>query len=192
MSTHWPARAIAAVAVLTLAALTTVVFILWLDDDDSETDETGTPRPSVSPPVVLSATPGIRLTPGATLRPSTPPPLGEPILPPGGPSAATELVAESVCSQVQLRTPFANLSWQPATNGGAEQRVVVSVARDGLERGIYTVGAALSTDAQSLIWNGTQPGINHFWWVLTLHAGGWAPSEMSEFLGATCEADVSE
>jgi hypothetical protein len=105
---------------------------------------------------------------------------------------ATSLRAQSVCSDVELRQPLAILDWAPAEDAGSEQTVVVSLARDGLERGAYSVIATLQPEENSFTWDAAQPGINHFWWVLTLQAGGWVPSAMSEFIGATCEADISQ
>ncbi len=114
-----------------------------------------------------------------------------PILPlnPDAPGAATHLQAEVDCSHTELRKGVAQLRWTPAARPGREQRVAVTIFRDGFERNAVELSEPLSSTQSSLVWKPTQPGVIHFWRVLSLQANGWAPSAVANFQGATCVAD---
>jgi hypothetical protein len=114
------------------------------------------------------------------------------VLPPGDGRAATGLQAEGTCSDVQVRKPLALMTWIIAGSPGGEQRVAVSLAPDGLGRGAFNVSGPLLAGEDSLVWDDIEPGINHYWWVLTRHDEGYVPSETAAFTGQTCEADNNQ
>ncbi len=117
-------------------------------------------------------------------------PQGIPILDPGGPGAATALHATSECSEAELRKGIAKLSWAVAPSSGSEQRVVMTIFRDGFIRGAFQTSGPLASQQAFLVWEGLEPGIIHFWRVLTLQAGGWVPSEITSFEAPTCVANM--
>lgn len=126
-------------------------------------------------------------TPTPTSTPSVPSDV--PILPPGGPGAATNLQSTTECSTDQPREGIAHLSWTLARNPGEAQRVDVTIVRDGFERGDFQSSPTLTPDESSFAWQPTSPGLIHAWRALTLHSDGWVPSETGTFQGATCVAD---
>lgn len=110
-------------------------------------------------------------------------------LPPGGPKAATNLVAKPDCDGVNPRKAIARLSWTPATKAGQEQRVVVTIFRDGFERGEFDISKVLKPGETNLVWDEIRGQAIHFWRVLTLHPEGWVPSVTARFEGPPCVSD---
>jgi len=140
-----------------------------------------------STPAALSGTPrSATPIPVSTLMPGTP------TLPVGGPGAATNLQSEATCSLEDPAKGIARLIWTPAERRGAEQRVALTTYVRGFDTGAFVTTGSLPPDQQSFVWERTGPGIIHYWWVLTLQTGGWAPSEVASFEGADCIADYAQ
>lgn len=117
-------------------------------------------------------------------------PSGIPVLAPGGAGAASDLEAKLGCNPADPGKGVATLNWSVAQSAGGEQRVVLTVYRDGFSRGAFQASGPLSPGQASLAWEGLEPGVIHFWRVLTLQSGGWAPSEIASFEGPTCVANM--
>jgi hypothetical protein len=111
--------------------------------------------------------------------------------PPGGPGAATQLMAKARCEEAGSRTGVADLSWLPAANSGSEERVALTIFPEGFDTGNFQVSPPLAAGAASYTWPKTNPGGVHRWRVLTKHGSTWTPSEISMFSGATCVADMA-
>jgi hypothetical protein len=110
-----------------------------------------------------------------------------PLLSPGEPGAATNLQAQVGCHKTELRKGIAKLSWTVPSSGG--QRVDVTIFRDGFEKGKFETSGPLPAGQTSLVWEGTDPGIIHYWRVVSLHADQSVSSEIASFEGATCVAN---
>src|SRR5688572_4989351 len=54
-----------------------------------------------------------------------------------GLAVATDLVAEAECSGTETRKAIAKLSWKVAKSPGSEQRVAITIFRDGFEKGTF-------------------------------------------------------
>jgi hypothetical protein len=104
-------------------------------------------------------------------------------------SMALGLEAKAECSQTELRKGIAKLSWKVAATPGIAQRVDVSIYRDGFATGNFETAGSLSPSQSSLEWQRLEPGIIHYYRVLTLHTHGWVGSEIASFEGPTCVAD---
>lgn len=153
------------------------------------------PSSTAIPTTAIRATSPTSTAPGGTpvantaLPPFSTLPPGTPILPPGGQGAATDLHAELTCSEADPRMGVASLSWRPATQLGVEQRVVLTIYRDGFERGDFGASETLKPDQTTVLWQPLSGQAIHYWRVLTLHSEGWVPSETMSFTGPTCVAD---
>ena len=128
-------------------------------------------------------------TTGPLVTSTTAPLGGQPVLAAGGPQAATQLQATATCRQGQPGQAFASLSWVPAAQRGSEQRVQVTIFRDGFERGSFRAGPVLSPDRATSDWEPLEGQAIHYWRVLTLHSEGWRPSQIGSFEGPTCPVD---
>jgi hypothetical protein len=104
-------------------------------------------------------------------------------------SMAVGLEAKTECSRTELRKGVAKLSWKVAATPGIAQRVDVSIYRDGFETGKFETVGSLPPSQASLAWERLDPGIIHYYRVLTLHTHGWVASETASFEGPTCVAD---
>src|SRR5688572_10615648 len=65
------------------------------------------------------------------------------VLNPGGPSAATHLRAEPRCDP-EKRTGIGRLRWEPADLPGSQQRVDITMFREGFQTGKFTSFGPLS------------------------------------------------
>jgi len=82
------------------------------------------------------------------------------------------------------------LAWTLAVPPGAEQLVALTTVRNGLDHGRYRLSKPLPPDRTEMVWEeDVEPGVVHYWRVLTRQADGWAPSETATFNGPTCVAD---
>jgi hypothetical protein len=125
----------------------------------------------------------IQLFKAQTLATMTPALLGK------SSSMALGLEAKTECSRTELRKGIANLTWKVAATPGIVQRVDVSLYQDGFETGNFETGGSLPPSQSSLVWQRLEPGIIHYYRVLTLHTHGWVTSETASFEGPTCVAD---
>jgi hypothetical protein len=156
---------------------------------------TRTPRATQTAPVIrpiFSATPEpVRATATSSATPAQFPvlPTGIPILTADGSRAATSLQASAECDPDEPWKGIATLNWTVARNPGSEQRVAVTIYRDGFEKGKFDVSEPLPSDHSLLVWDRLSPGIIHFWMVLTRQVDGWVPSEQSSFEGPICAVD---
>jgi hypothetical protein len=110
-----------------------------------------------------------------------------PVLPAGGPGAATNLDAKVECSKTELRKGIAKLSWRAASIPGREQRIAVTIY--SFDSGQFETTGPLPSDQSSYVWDQLHGQAIHFWLVLNLHENGWLPSEIASFEGPTCVAD---
>jgi hypothetical protein len=105
--------------------------------------------------------------------------------------AATLLQARLDCDQGDFRKGIAELSWTVAPSRGVEQKVVITLLRDGFEKGDYESSERLPAKQSSLRWERLSGQAIHFWRVLTLlETGEWVPSETAQFEGPTCVRDA--
>jgi hypothetical protein len=114
-----------------------------------------------------------------------------PILPPDASRAARNLHVNAHCSINEPWKGIAELTWVPAMDRGLEQRVVMTVYRDGFEKGVFDASEMLSVDQSDLEWERLSPGIIHFWRVLTRYEDGWVPSDDSSFEAPVCAVDFA-
>ena len=118
------------------------------------------------------------------------PTLVYPILSEGGFKAATNLQSEVGCSEINPRKSFAKLSWIVAENPGTEQRIALTIFKDGFHKGNFQVSEPLSPNHTSIAWDQISGQAIHQWIVLTKHKDGWVPSETASFEGPLCIADM--
>ena len=126
----------------------------------------------------------------ATITPTVPtlsPTPDAPILEPGGPGAATNLLSEVECARPGLAV--AKLTWTPASDPGSAQRVDVTIYSFDTK---YDSSVLLPPDQASLVWDQLRGQAIHDWRVLTLQANGWVPSETAGFVGPTCLLEIQE
>jgi hypothetical protein len=116
-------------------------------------------------------------------------PIEIPVLPSDGARAAANLQSSTECDLEEPWKGIVRLSWAVARDRGSEQRVVVTIYRDGFETGKFDASEALPADQSLLVWERLSPGIIQFWMVLTRHGDGWVPSEQSSFEGPVCAVD---
>jgi hypothetical protein len=112
------------------------------------------------------------------------------ILAPGGPGAASGLVAELACGSTDPSQELLNLRWQPASSPGAAQLVEMTIFSEKFDDGRYDASSTLSPDQSTVVWDRVAPGAVHFWRVLTLHDQGWIPSAVARFTPGACIADM--
>jgi hypothetical protein len=147
----------------------------------------GTELSATLQPVATATTATVTTGPMPTHLPTLPPEI--PILPPDGSRAAANLQSTAECDRDEPWKGVAQLNWTVSANRGSEQRVIVTVYRDGFETGRFDTSGSLSSDQSSLAWEQLSPGIIHFWIVLTRHEDGWVPSEQSSFEAPVCAVD---
>lgn len=104
--------------------------------------------------------------------------------------AATELSAEIVCDPTVRRKGLAQLSWTPADPPGEEQRVVVTIFKEGFESGAFEESKALPADQETFLLESVHGQAIHRWRVLTVTATSENPSETALFEGPVCIGDV--
>jgi len=114
---------------------------------------------------------------------------GFPILDTAGSAAASGLQAMVGCSESEPRNGIAKLSWDIAPKSGSSQRVVMTIFRDGFITGRFQKSEPLASDETSLVWERLEPGIIHFWRVLTLQPDRWVASETATLDPPMCVAD---
>ena len=105
----------------------------------------------------------------------------------GSAAAATRLSSFADCSDTAR--PRARLSWRPAARAD-EQRVAVTIYRDGFERPRYQRSRALPAGKASLVWRRIQGQAIHRWVVLTRRGDRWTASRPAKFEGPGCVADM--
>lgn len=110
------------------------------------------------------------------------------ILSPGGPGAAISLKAGVRCDPVKV-TGTARLSWKVASPPGTQQRVDMTMFRDGFQTGNFMTLGPVPSDQSEMEFNSGEPGINYAWRVLTLTGEGWVPSEPARLPWPACPVD---
>ena len=106
-----------------------------------------------------------------------------------GPRAASELSAEPDCVDGEPGRGVVRLAWRPASDEGAEQRVIATIFRDGFERPAFEASGTLAPGRGTFEWYRVHGQAIHFWKVLTRYAEGWVPSAVGRFEGPTCPVD---
>ena len=146
-------------------------------------DGSATVTPSASASTATTVPP----SPGAATASPEPEPIGTPtpeILPPVGTSAATNLEAETKCSNDQPPKPIAQLRWTPASPQGAAQRVDVTIFDFSGTK--FDSSETLAAGQTSLSWDRVSGTAIHSWRVLTQQPEGWVSSEIADFKGVPC------
>jgi hypothetical protein len=105
------------------------------------------------------------------------------------PGAATGLHARVGCEPPPSRVALADLHWTVAAVGGSEQRVALTIFREGFDTGAFQVSPRLPPDASAYTWRGLNAGGVHHWRVLTRHDQAWTASPTEVVVGPTCVAD---
>lgn len=142
--------------------------------------------PSLTPSTAESKGNNKKVTQGPT--PTAPPAqsLEGPVLVAGGQRAASNLESEVGCRDDAPGKGFADLKWTPAHQRGLEQKLQVTIYKEGFESGNFQVSEALTPDRASYRWSRPEGQAIHYWRVLTRHSDGWVPSETAKFEGPSC------
>jgi hypothetical protein len=111
------------------------------------------------------------------------------MLSPGGPGAARNLLADARCDPVKL-TAIAQLSWKSASPPAGQQRVDLTMFRDGFDKGKFTTLGPLPPDQSQVQITSGEPGINYYWRVLTLTESGWVPSKTERLPWPSCPTNT--
>lgn len=104
-------------------------------------------------------------------------------------AAATGLNAEIFCDPAVSRRGLAELSWTPADPPGQEQRIEVTIFKNGFETGAFEETKTLPPDQDSFLLDTVQGQAIHRWRVQTIAAGAQMSSETSRFEGPLCIDD---
>jgi hypothetical protein len=86
----------------------------------------------------------------------------------------------------------ADLTWQPATRPGSEQRIVVAIDETEFGNGGFDASKGLPPGASSVTWTRVRGAATHTWRILTRHGERWTASPAARFEGELCEADFQE
>lgn len=105
-------------------------------------------------------------------------------------NTATELAAQVKCSDLERFKSIAQLSWRPAENAGDEQRIDVTIFKDGFETGKYESSKALPPEESSYLFQDVKGQALHRWRVVTLTGNDTIFSETARFEGVVCVGDV--
>ncbi len=105
---------------------------------------------------------------------------------PVDPQAATGLRAVTDCDDAASGDSTARLAWSAAQSAGEQQRVAVTVVRDGFEREDTELSEPLAAEATKFMWKPKRLRTPHFWRVLTRHGETWVPSQTARFSPARC------
>lgn len=106
------------------------------------------------------------------------------------PNIATELAAQVKCSDLERFKSIAQLSWSPAENPGDEQRIDVTIFKDGFETGRYESSKALPPEESSYQFDDVKGQALHRWRVVTLTGNDTFFSETARFEGVVCVGDI--
>jgi hypothetical protein len=105
-------------------------------------------------------------------------------------NTATELSAQVKCSDLERFKSLAQLSWLPATNPGDEQRIDVTIFKDGFDTGNFESSKPMPADASSYLLQDVQGQALHRWRVATISGTDVFFSETARFEGVVCVGDV--
>jgi len=103
---------------------------------------------------------------------------------------ATELRAEIFCDPAVRHRGLAQLSWTPADPPGEEQRVAVTIFKEGFETGAFEESKPLPPDQASFLLESVQGQAIHRWRVITVTATSDSPSDTVRFEGPVCVGDI--
>jgi hypothetical protein len=109
----------------------------------------------------------------------------------GDSKTATALSAEVSCDRGDHSKGIASLSWTVASVAGSQQKVEVTIFRDGFQRNEFESSEILPPGQTSLVWDRLRGQAIHFARVLTKHKEEWVPSKLTSFEGPTCVMDLS-
>jgi hypothetical protein len=104
--------------------------------------------------------------------------------------SAFDLQATTYCDEGDLRRGVAELSWNVATTPGEEQRVQLTIVPNGFEQGYYQVSESLVPQTTTFVWAPLNGQAMHTWRILTLYNNEWFPSDIHQFTGPLCIADI--
>lgn len=99
-------------------------------------------------------------------------------------TAASLLRDQQGCSQSNPGKITVTFSWTPA--GMGEQWLDLSLYNNDFAAGTFVGSGPLSPGANTLVWDGIEPGRVHFARVNTLTASGWQSSPTYSFLTGSC------
>ncbi|WP_455210864.1 hypothetical protein [Kaarinaea lacus] len=105
-------------------------------------------------------------------------------------NTASELAAQVECSDLVRFKSIAQLSWRPAENAGDEQRIDVTIFKDGFETGRFESSKALPPDITSYQFDDVKGQALHRWRVVTRTGNDVFFSETARFEGVVCVGDV--
>ncbi len=110
------------------------------------------------------------------------------LLPPATLGGAEDLRYSERCSEIRRRTAVIALSWK-AGEGSGDQRIDLTMFRDGFVRGRYQTSGRLPHGQGSAGVEAPEPGIRYYWRVLTETPAGWIPSAVERFEVPVCPWD---
>jgi hypothetical protein len=90
-------------------------------------------------------------------------------------------ISSAVTADCSASNARVSLSWRPAP-GAIAHWVDLSMVDDEFGLGTFAGYGPLGPDANSLSWDGLEPGIAHFWRVHALTASGWSASDSGSFV----------
>jgi hypothetical protein len=99
---------------------------------------------------------------------------------------ATSLKAATDCGEGATGDSTARFTWQVATTAGDEQRIVITIVRDGFDRDDSEMSGELPAAATKFDWKPKRTRTTHFWQVVTRHGTTWVPSDPGYFSPARC------
>ena len=140
---------------------------------------------STTPSIPPSATPNSTPSSFTSLTPSPSSSLNGTVLAVKEDRAASSLDSRVYCSEDEPGKGSADLTWVPATKRGQEQKLQVTIYRNGFDSGDFKLSESLPPGKSSYTWSPQGQAV-HQWRVLTRHPDGWIPSETARFEGPSC------
>ncbi len=107
-----------------------------------------------------------------------------------GDNAATELTTRVECSDLERFKSVAYLSWRPAEIMGSEQRIDVTIFKDGFDTGRFESSKTIPPDESSYLLEDVKGQALHRWRVVTLNGNDASVSKIVRFEGVVCVGDV--
>jgi hypothetical protein len=116
-------------------------------------------------------------------------PEGVPIVAADARRSASDLSGVPDCIDAEPGRGIVRLSWRAAPEQGSEQRLILTIYRNGFERSLFEATGPLEADRASFDLYRLHGQAIHTWKVLSRHGDGWVPSAEGSFVGPTCPVD---
>jgi hypothetical protein len=107
------------------------------------------------------------------------------VLSSGDTNVATDLNAEARCNLTGSKAT-GRLVWKPTSAAGNQQRVDITMFRDGFETGNFKSIGPFPAGTADIKLDTGEPGIHYYWRVSTLTREGWIPSKTERLIWPVC------